>query len=299
MSVSETPCTSTRRSRDTRSARNAEPETVAIDQPRPSSTSPVVTAACESAPRPQTSTAATSMPWEASIIRIRPILSASAPTSGESAYMPAMCREMVNPMTTRMSAVPWCMACPGVAAMSLRCTGVMDMTPTITRCATTIVEMPSIAPGDCRAAARPVASEPRLRPGMALAVGCPAASSKPRASMIGSGRSPMFRMTMASTMPAREKRNGPLIGGSPRLAPSADPGPIRFGPATAPTVIDQTTRPRSRPRVASSARSVAAKRACRLAADPTPSSAAPSISTAKLLVTGASIMSTAPIPARK
>ena len=95
-------------------------------------------------------------------------------------------------------------------------------------------------------------------------------------------------------MPAIENRKGPDDSGSPSAAPSSAPGRIRFGPATAPTVMDQTTKARSRPRCWGTARSTAAKRACRLAAFPTPSRAEPASSTAKDPVTGASAISAEP-----
>ncbi len=92
--------------------------------------------------------------------------------------------------------------------------------------------------------------------------------------------------------PRRTRRVRPGPAG-PRASPTRAPGRIRLGPATAPTVTAHTTIARDRPRCSGSARSTAAKRACRLAAVPRPSRAAASSSTGKLPVTVDTITSRA------
>ena len=47
------------------------------------------------------------------------------------------------------------------------------------------------------------------------------------------------------------KTYGPVSGGIPIASPTSSPGPVRFGPSTAPIVVAHTTIDRSRPREAS------------------------------------------------
>ena len=82
----------------------------------------------------------------------------------------------------------------------------------------------------------------------------------------------------------------------PIALPSTSPGPVRFGPRTAPTVVAHTTIERSRPREASVARSAAAKRDCRLAAWPAPMMKKPTSSSGN--AARATAMITSPTPTR-
>lgn len=90
----------------------------------------------------------------------------------------------------------------------------------------------------------------------------------------------------------------PVRVGRPAQAPSASPGSNRFGPRTTPRVVDQTTRDRSRPRLASAARSVAAKRACKFRAAAAPISVNPISSRGKLTKAAAPITISPPKVAR-
>ncbi len=60
----------------------------------------------------------------------------------------------------------------------------------------------------------------------------------------GSGRSSSAMSMVAAMKPAAEKTNGPAIAGIPSHRPTVAPGPVRFGPSTEPTVVDQTTMER-------------------------------------------------------
>ena len=142
-------------------------------------------------------------------------------------------------------------------------------------------------PVTCRTARRPLlrVSLPSRRtgpggrrPARGPADRPPAAAASPAAPGRAAGRGGARRSsrTVASSSPAAEITNGPAMGGRPSAWPTTAPGWIRLGPATAPIVMAQTTADSDRPRCSASARSTAANRACRLAAVPTPTPAAPS-----------------------
>ena len=171
----------------------------------------------------------------------------------------------------------------------------MDITPTITPWAPTTAATARRAIREPRIARMPRARVPL--PGSAASVpptarGATAARS--RDSSNGSGRSPVKSSTVASSRPAPEITNGPDMGGNPKACPTAVPGWMRFGPATAPTVTAHTTVERARPRCSGAARSTAANRACRLAAVPTPIPAAPSTRRMKTPDTTESTIRTVP-----
>ena len=63
----------------------------------------------------------------------------------------------------------------------------------------------------------------------------------------GSGRKPNQNTVAAASCAQMVIKNGPVIFGIPRASPSTSPGPKRFGPITAPTVVAHTTIDRSRP----------------------------------------------------
>ena len=88
--------------------------------------------------------------------------------------------------------------------------------------------------------------------------------------------------------------NGPVSSGSDSCWAVQAPKPVRLGPATAPIVEAHTTIDRARARELSGARSVAAYRLLRLAADVTPSSDAPMRSSAIDSVTPPATASTLP-----
>jgi hypothetical protein len=71
-------------------------------------------------------------------------------------------------------------------------------------------------------------------------------------------------------------------------------GAAMFGPSTALMVVAQTTVEMARPRRSGSARSAAAKRACRFAEEPAPNPAMPSSRSGKLEMTAASTTTPAP-----
>ena len=115
-----------------------------------------------------------------------------------------------------------------------------------------------------------------------------------RATARGSGRSPTKYTAAPRHCAHRAITNPPVNGGSPSARPIASPGPKRLGPTTAPTVVDHTTRERSRARVRGAAASVAAKRDCRFRAVPAPSSPMPTSSAGSTCKVAATTMTAAP-----
>ena len=185
--------------------------------------------------------------------RSRPAWSASQPNSGLSAYMPATCKLITRPTS-------WSVAPP-----RSMCTGVMDINPTMTKCDRAIPPVPSSAGCEANNAARtsaPVGTVPAVRAPQPVA----------RARTSGSGRNPHQDRAAASPNIIAHNRNGPVVGLRLARLAMACTGPAKFGPATAPKVVAQTTSAKARARRCGSARSVAAKRAARLAAVPAPMS---------------------------
>src|SRR5690349_1269727 len=192
--------------------------------------------------------------------------------------MPAMCRLIVRPITVRL-APPAC-----------RWTGVRDMTPTMTACPVTRPASPATACGEALIRDR----EPR---GSGAGAPAGAVADAARAVSNGSGRSATTRTPAATTAATPVTSRGPARAGTPTAPASAAPGRVRFGPATAPTVVAHTTSPRERARAPGSARSVAAKRACRFDALPTPSSTIPTIRSGNERTTAARTARDAPAAA--
>ncbi len=248
--VSASPCTSERCAAAVDSVSSVEPATVAQDQPRPSRNRPVATAHGAPPAVPAVAAVAAAQTWTAwptRITRTRPSRSVSHPTSGDSAYIPAMCRLMLKP--TALNAAPWW----------VRCSGAMVITDTITAWPRTTADRPSSAGREVRTCR--TAATIRVRNGCGGFRGrrpgaCAPARAAARRS--GSGRS----RNQISAAPARkaptEKTKVPASSGSPRARATGSPGPLRLGPMTLPTVVDHTTRDRARARWASSARSAAA-----------------------------------------
>ena len=169
-------------------------------------------------------------------------------------------------------------------------TGVIDITATITACATRIPTSAATARG--------------YRPRVASAARSGTCGRGPvvpppsvRAVSSGSGRSPTHSTSIAATMPTAENTNTAASSGRPVRRDVGSPSRTRFGPVTAPTVDVHTTSDRSRARVPAVDRSVAANRACRFTALPTPMSAAPTSSSANTCTTAATTTTTAPTDA--
>lgn len=119
MARSLRPCRVTRAAAGAASVSSAEAATVEALQPSPSRQSPSITTAVWFAPKPVTMAAATSRVWPAMMVGNRPIRSASTPNTGDSPYMPAMCRLMVKPTIDKVAPPP------------ARWTGVIDIKATI------------------------------------------------------------------------------------------------------------------------------------------------------------------------
>ncbi|KPN18776.1 hypothetical protein AO716_13465 [Arthrobacter sp. Edens01] len=169
---SDTPWTAGRSGTSTASETSADAETTDADHPSPSRTRLTVTAAPESAAVPATIKAASSSPCPNRITRWRPARSESQPKTGDNAYIPAMCRLMVNP--TRLIDAPWL----------LRCTGVIDISATITAW---LRAMTATAYRAC-ALVRRILNPDRFEAGDAS----PAPAARRRfSSSSGSGRSPV------------------------------------------------------------------------------------------------------------
>jgi hypothetical protein len=113
------PCRTTVRSGGAASVSSAEPATVAALHPSPSMIRPIITTGISWAPRAVITAEPISRACPSTTVGSRPHRSERMPNSGESAYMPAMCRLMVKPTTE------------SVAPPCTRCTGVMDISATI------------------------------------------------------------------------------------------------------------------------------------------------------------------------
>jgi len=103
----------------TASATSAEPATTDADQPNPSRINPTTMAARESAPSQNSAKAPRSDACPASTTGVRPHRSASQPNTGDSAYIPATWRLIVNPTMVR------------VAPCIISCTGAIDISATM------------------------------------------------------------------------------------------------------------------------------------------------------------------------
>ena len=102
------------------SLRSALPATVAEDQPSPRRNRPRTTIEKLFAPEPETANEARRISCPRMMVFRAPNLSLINPNMGERAYMPATCKEIVNPTSER--------ECPVI----LRWAGVIDITETMT-----------------------------------------------------------------------------------------------------------------------------------------------------------------------
>ena len=87
-------------------------------------------------------------------------MSVSQPMTGESAYIPAMCSEMVNPIRTRTSVLaawvwPAGMSAMGPSVSNCRCRGVIDITAAMQPWAAMIARRASRARGEAWMARMP------------------------------------------------------------------------------------------------------------------------------------------------
>ena len=103
---------------------SVEPATIVPDQPSPSRTRPTTAARCRARPCRPPRTRRAAAPTPPRTTGRRPSRSVSQPTTGDSAYMPAMCR---------LSTMPTIRSTSRVRRRSPMCTGVIDITPTMTR----------------------------------------------------------------------------------------------------------------------------------------------------------------------
>ena len=167
--------------------------------------------------------------------------------------------------------------------------GVITITATIAVCATATASRPSTAAG-----VRPISSNV-ARSGVDVRAkstrsGSPSTGTPAnwRASSKGSGRSSTDNTVTLTRNPTIENTNGPASAGRPSHSATAPPGSARFGPSTAPIVPDHTTMDSALPRRSGTARSIAAKRACKPAAVAVPKRNMPSSSSGKATVDGVS-----------
>ncbi len=182
-----------------------------------------------------------------------------------------------------------------VAPPDSMCRGVITITEIIAACALASPTIAASAAGRSASTARTRCHEvPVGRPaaGSAAAAACRASSS-------GSGRSSTCTTTAATSIEAAPTANGPVSTGRPTASAARPAGPLRLGPATAPTVVAQTTTDSARPRERGSARSVAAYREALLAAVVEPSSTAPTSSRASDPTAPATTASAAPVAPRR
>ena len=154
--------------------------------------------------------------------------------------MPSTWTLITTPITSR-SAPPWCM-----------CSGVIAMIAIITPCARASAATPAATPGRERTTSRTRGQDRVVR------VVTPRDRAASRATSRGSGRSRTATTSAAASMPAAANTNGPVRLGRPRDRPARPAAPVRLGPATAPTVVAQTTIDSARARFSGRARSVAA-----------------------------------------
>ncbi len=167
---------------------------------------------------------------------IRPSRSAALPTSGDRAYIPAMCTLIVKPMMLRDA--PWW----------ARWTGVIVITDTMTAWPRTSAPRPVRAAGD--------AATWRVAVRMRVARRAGAGPLPDRS--VGSGRSLVRTTAQPPVKATTEKTNVPAGAGRPRKRATVSPGPLRLGPSTLPAVVDHTTGDSAPARASGSARSVAA-----------------------------------------
>src|SRR5680860_860548 len=137
------------------------------------------------------------------------------------------------------------------------CNGVITITAIITECASASAVVPADTPVFPRitSATRDQCVPERTAASVADA-DCADATS--RATRSGSGLMNTPTTTAATTMATTLNTNGAASLGMPSATETDPAGPARFGPATAPMVVAQTTSDRERARCAGFARSVAA-----------------------------------------
>ena len=225
--------------------------------------------------------------------------------------MPAMCALMTSP-TTWSVAPPWFMW-----------TGVIDMSPTMTRWLRTIAPRARRAVGLADTTAHPArrpsrhddplpspgpapGAAPEAAPGTAPGPASDTASALARDASSGSGRSQTTTTAAASANATVARTNGAALGAvepccacaSPprrRLGPATrSASPASVGPTTDPTVVAHTTTDRSRARRWGVARSVAAKRDASPAAVPDPKRSIATTSSGQEPTSTATVARTAP-----
>ena len=250
----------------------------------------------------------TNSPWPTRIVAADPKRSDAQPKTGDSAHMPAMWRLMITP--TSDSDAWW----------PVMCSGAMDISVTMTKCATATVAWPAMTrslpsgrrmPADASSSPVPVAGSAALSVTDAAALadaGSSASStfstfrvspaSVRRAISSGSGRSITAYRAVASSCAMIVIRKGPVSSGNPSALAGPPDGASSSGPVTAPTVVDHITAESIRPRRCGSAASAAANRAWNPTADPTPRTSMPGISRAVSPIAAAMVAVAAPMAAR-
>src|SRR4051812_16062975 len=121
------------------------------------------------------------------------------------------------------------------------CTGVIDITPTITTCPTATAQTPRRAPTLPLIAA---SADPQDA-GFCEASGT---GARLRAVSSGSGRSSTNSASAPSPNATALNRYGPAYSGAPHGIVTLSVNGARFGPITAPSVVAQTTSDRCRAR---------------------------------------------------
>ena len=154
--------------------------------------------------------------------------------------MPSTWMLMTMPMTCKV-APPWCM-----------CSGVITITEIITACAKDSAATPAATPGVVRA------TSAMRRHDLGRGGPAPRPRAASRATSKGSGRRNTTMTSAAAIITTRPNPKGPVSAGSPTDFAARPETPLRFGPATAPTVVAHTTTDSARARRSGRARSVAA-----------------------------------------
>ena len=260
MKTSASPCVAGRSSVATAAVSIVDPDTSVQDQPTPRRNNATSRSADQPASERAARTEAMARITPPIIATTRPPhRSTAAPTTGDSTYMPRMWIEMTKPMTSS-SACP-CFMWIGVITMTLtmtRCPNPMTSTARSARVFARITEMPRrIEPSWLGASGAGPVVVPSASPAVCRCSSClrglERAGSQERV-----GTQQAVTTSQASRKPAKREEEAASQVRDSDQAGGRDAGPMRFGPATEPIVVAQTTIERSRPRWAGSARSAAA-----------------------------------------